>query len=384
MVTITDLTSPALVLDKRALCRNIKAMADHCQQQQIRLRPHVKSHKCSEIAKLQYAHGASHFCCARISEAKVIADTLLADPNIDLLDILITSPVVDELQLQSFLALANTHKTAQFHLVVDNSATAQLINRLATQRQTTASVFMDLDVGTRRTGVRTDQRADAFVKELAELPSIELAGIQAYAGHQMHLSTEQRQQESENVHGQINNLLERWRSILDPSTVDSLLVSGGGTGTWDIDGHSSSPFTELQAGSYVFMDRDYRDAVGYEGVPFVDSLFVYTRVISQPSSRVATVDAGLKAMATDSGPARVVSIAGVEVQHIEYIFTGDEHGGLIFPEGSDLPPIGAQVVLQIPHCDPTVNLYNHMAVIDEQRQYLWQVDARGYMHQHTE
>ncbi len=157
--------------------------------------------------------------------------------------------------------------------------------------------------------------------------------------------------------------------------LDIPTVTGGGTGTYDINSEIDG-MTDIQAGSYVFMDDNYRDVGGRLGPVFNDfdsSLFVLATAISQPVQGQITVDAGIKAFATDKEPPRLRDFKGVA-----YTFGGDEHGILNFTESSEPITVGDKVRLTIPHCDPTVNLYDHLHVVrGEQVLEVWPIAGRG-------
>jgi D-serine deaminase-like pyridoxal phosphate-dependent protein len=154
------------------------------------------------------------------------------------------------------------------------------------------------------------------------------------------------------------------------------IVTGGGTGTHAIDAELGV-YTELQVGSYVFMDRQYEVCALREdgAVPFETSLMVDARVISANHPRLVTVDAGLKAFATEAGDPPI--LAGAP-EGSTYRFVGDEHGAVIPPEGATPPALGDRVTLAAPHCDPTVNLYEAFHVVrGDTLEAIWPVTARG-------
>ena len=154
------------------------------------------------------------------------------------------------------------------------------------------------------------------------------------------------------------------------------IVSGSGTGTHLLD-LEGGLFTELQAGSYIFMDKQYGAVeLAPDASPFRTSLFVATRVVSTVQPDRVIVDAGFKAMATDAGPA---AVAGGASSEAAYQFMGDEHGALKFPPGVRRPALGDLVTLVAPHCDPTVNLHDRFHVVrDGVLIDIWPIAARGY------
>jgi D-serine deaminase-like pyridoxal phosphate-dependent protein len=175
---------------------------------------------------------------------------------------------------------------------------------------------------------------------------------------------------------------EKWAHLatftdaLKASGLAPEIVSGSGTGTHRLD-LEHGPFTEIQAGSYLFMDKQYGAVeLAPGGSPFMTSLTVAGRVVSTVQPDRVIVDAGFKAMATDAGPALVFSGAPTDAT---YQFMGDEHGGIRFAEGMTRPKLGDLILLVAPHCDPTINLHDRFHVVrDGQLIDIWPIEARGY------
>jgi D-serine deaminase-like pyridoxal phosphate-dependent protein len=233
-------------------------------------------------------------------------------------------------------------------------------------------VLIDLDVGHHRTGIAPGEEALALAKRIAATPDLNFVGIQGYAGHLMHVGDRRERQDGTFA---VMKSLAGMRSALEEIGLACPIVTGGGTGTFDLD-PSTGVLTDLQAGSYLFMDVQYEDVweTDAEHVPFGTALFVQTTVISANVPGQATTDAGLKAFATDAGPPRIVGGAPAGTH---YMFRGDEQGGLKFSSGAALE-IGATITCAVPHCDPTVNLYDHYHVVrGDMLVDIWPVDARG-------
>ena len=154
------------------------------------------------------------------------------------------------------------------------------------------------------------------------------------------------------------------------------IISGGGTGTHHLD-LAHGPFTEIQPGSYLFMDKQYGEVeIAPGGSPFATSLTVAARVVSTAQPDRVIVDAGSKALSTDYGPALVVKGAP---EGATYQFMGDEHGAIRMPEGANRPPLGGIIELVAPHCDPTANLHDRFHVMQGGRLVdIWPIEARGY------
>lgn len=357
------LATPALVVDLDVLERNIAAMAAHAKKQGIALRPHAKTHKSAEIARRQIAAGALGICVAKLGEAEA-----LAEARID--SILITSPVVTEAGIARLMAL--NAKVRELMAVCDN---AEIATRLAEATRASGKplkLLVDIDPGMSRTGIPFEQAVD-LVAQMAEAGGLEYAGLQCYAGNLQHLeSPNERRDASLSVMKSLGELRDR----LKAQGLAPRLLTGGGTGTFDID-PDARVLTELQVGSYVFMDRQYNEVWRKpEGrVPFETSLFVQTTVISANRQGLATTDAGFKAFATDAGAPEIASGAPAGAS---YFFFGDEQGGILYDSSQGKLKPGDVVACVVPHCDPTVNLYDRLhAVRGDVLEAIWPIEARG-------
>jgi len=358
------LQTPALVVDLDILERNIAAMAAHAKRHGIALRPHAKTHKSAEIAKRQMAAGAVGICCAKLGEAEALADAGVES-------ILITSPVVTEGGIARLIALNG--KLKELIAVCDDAETARRINDAARESGKTLKIFVDIDPGMGRTGIRPGDGAVALVEQVAGASHLEFAGLQCYAGQVQHMeSPNERRDASLSALKDLGGL----RDQLAKKSLAPKILSGGGTGTFDID-PDARVLTELQVGSYVFMDRQYNDVWTKPGdrPPFETSLFVQTTVISANRTGLVTTDAGLKSFATDDG---VPVIAHGAPAGAAYFFFGDEQGGVIYSEESGKLNRGHALACVVPHCDPTVNLFDrYHAVRGDVLEAIWPVDARG-------
>lgn len=356
------LNTPALVIDRDALERNIAAMAAFAKQHGLALRPHAKTHKSVDIARMQMAAGALGVCCAKIGEAEA-----LADGGINA--ILITSPVVTP---QAIARLAALHeRIGDLMVVADNAENVAALAHALGDAERRLRVLVDIDPGIRRTGVASPEAAVDLAQTISRAASLSFAGVQFYCGAQQHIEGyAERRAAIEERTDYLRTVIER----LSAAGSAPAIISGGGTGTHHIDA-ALGVFTELQVGSYVFMDRQYEvcDLRGEAAQPFERALFVDTHVVSANSQGMATLDAGFKALSTDGGTPRVVEGAPEAAM---FVFMGDEHGALIAMDHAFRA--GDRVVLAPPHCDPTVNLYDfyHVArdgtLID-----IWPVSARG-------
>ena len=362
---VLELQTPALILDEPQFDSNLAKMRDFCSAAHIGLRPHAKTHKCSQIAVRQINMGAVGICCAKVGEAEAMAAA-----GVD--KILITSPVVSERTINRVLAM--NRSSCDVIVVADNPDATQRLAGMASELDGEIGVLVDVDPGMHRTGVSSDGAAIALAQQIEDSPGLRFRGLQMYAGNLMHISSfDDRQRRSHEVMNRLSNLAGSLRDLnLEPE-----ILTGGGTGTYDID-PDRHVLSDIQAGSYIFMDRQYLEVLDVKGHPlgFEPSLFVQTTVVSANHAGLATTDAGIKAFATDDQPPIIVSGAPHEAT---YSFQGDEHGAVRWnPRMNETLTVGSVVRTITPHCDPTVNLYDQIHVIRENTLIdIWEIDGRG-------
>lgn len=358
------LSTPALLLDLDALDRNIAAMAAHCKSAGINLRPHAKGAKSIAIGRRQMAAGAVGICCANVGEAEVIASS-----GID--NVLITSPTVTPAMIDRLMDLNGARNGLM--VVADNTANVEALNAACGKAGKSLGVIVEYDVGQARTGTTSVDSALALARRIQDSPHLRYAGVQAYYGHFQHIAGfAERKSAAEGQMARVRELVARLKAEgLAPG-----IVTGGGTGTFDID-PAGGVFTELQPGSYPFMDREYVEIDIAEGrsSPFVPALFVQASVISANRPGFAVVNAGYKSFATEGGMPVVVS---PRLTAAKYKLMGDEHGGIDYdPKGATLN-VGDLIEFLTPHCDPTINLYSrYHCVRGDTLVEIWPVDARG-------
>jgi len=360
----TRLCTPALVLDLDAFERNLATMAAFCRDHGLALRPHAKTHKSVTIARRQLDAGAAGISVATIGEAE-----RLTAGGID--NLLITSPVVIPAKLERLAALLE--RAVGLMVVADSTAAVDALAGIAAGAARPLTVLVDLGVGRQRTGCTTTEDALAVARRITGSNSLVFGGVQAYAGNLQHITdATERQHLGELENAKVQDVLGR----LAENGIEVPRVTGGGTGTHAIDG-AGGLFTELQCGSYIFLDVDYRRvALRPDGTqPFAPALFVRTAVISANAAGHVTTDAGLKHFATDGPRPEIVRGAPDGAQ---YFFFGDEHGRIELAEAPHRLPVGSTLECLTPHCDPTVNLHDVYHVVrDETLVDIWPIEARG-------
>lgn len=357
------LNTPVLVLDVDALDRNIAAMAELAARAGVRLRPHAKTHKSVDIARRQVAAGAVGLCCAKLGEAEALAEGGIEGLHI-------TSPVVSGPAIARLMAL--NVRSARLSVVADHPDNVAALAAAASP-ETPLGVFVDIDPGIHRTGVTSAEAAVALARQIAEAPGLTYEGVQKYCGREQHIESYDERRTA--IIAQ-TDALRAVIAALEAAGLAPPVVTGCGTGTHRID-LELGVFTEWQVGSYVFMDDQYfACGLTQEGeAPYERSLFVDARVVSANSPMLVTVDAGFKAFSTDAAPPQV--LAGAP-EGARFAFMGDEHGAVIARGVGETLQIADLVTLAVPHCDPTVNLYDSYHVVaGDTLADIWPVSARG-------
>ena len=338
---IDDLPTPALVIDAGALEANLAAMADAWPGS--RLRPHVKAHKCSALAKVQQRYGHTGFTCATpreisgLAQAGVDADFLLANES------------VDPARLGAIAATGAT-------VAVDSDETVQAAARAGIRH-----VLIDVFVGLPRCGVEPDDAAR--LADHARSMRLNVRGVMGYEGHLMMVNDPIAKRD------RVMAAMETLRNCADKVGGD--VISAGGTGTWSE--HLDTGITELQAGSYALMDTQYATL----GLPFRQAVHIVGTVVSRAAGW-AVADVGLKALGMDHGNPEV---DGYDVwfcsdEHVTFAVKRDPnaHGAPTF-----LPKVGERVLVTPAHVDPTMSQHERAwvhrdgLVVDE-----WAIDLRGW------
>jgi D-serine deaminase-like pyridoxal phosphate-dependent protein len=375
---VNAIDTPSLVVDLDAMMRNLSRMADFARKRDLRWRPHAKMHKSSAIAKLQLQAGAAGVCVQKTAEAEAMVAGGVHN-------VYISNEVIAPHKLARVAGLAHmvAAENGQLAIAVDSmEGVRRLAHAMNDARQTAGKaavidVFVELDVGQGRCGVTPGRQAVELAQEIRKHPALRFAGLQAYHGKAQHMRSAQERREAIAV---VVQDVVFTRRLIEAEGIPVELVTGAGTGSMVCEA-ASGVFGELQAGSFLFMDVDY---AGNERDPaqpqFEHALFVKSQVISS-SLRHAVCDAGHKSHAIDSGLPKVLPLDdGTE---LEFANGGDEHGILRPAQASQRVPTLGEIVWLIPgHCDPTVNLHNHLVGVAGGLQKgrverVIRVDARG-------
>lgn len=353
-----NLFTPALVIELEPFERNIARMAAFCKERGIGFRPHAKTHKSVEIAKRQIASGALGVCCATLGEAEALTAGGIEN-------ILITTPAVGAHKIERFFSLHG--KTRGMMIVLDTIDQTRQFAEMAETAKASIDVLIALDIGTHRIGAPVGVALE-IAKIAQKSSALNVRGIHAYSGFLQHIHDyEERKARVAEANEIVKALIEAFHG----EGISSEIVSGVGTGSHQLDVNHGT-FTEMQVGSYIFMDVEYNDIDWPEG-SYEQSLFVMTTVISNNHPGFVTTDGGTKRFSMGSVPPRFV-----DQDHWKYEFQGDEHGKIVYGDHNDIPQFGEFIKVVPPHCDPTVNLYDFYHVIDNGKLVdIWPIEARG-------
>jgi D-serine deaminase-like pyridoxal phosphate-dependent protein len=373
---VAAIDTPAAVIDLDAMERNLARMAAFARTHGVRLRPHAKMHKSAFLARLQMQAGAVGVCVQKTSEAEALAAAGVTD-------IYISNEVSDAAKLRRVAALAQRLQAAggRLAMAVDS---LEGIARLAAAFEALAAgtapplvdVFVEIDVGQGRCGVPPGEAAVTLAQAIAAQPVLRFAGLQAYHGRAQHQRGVDERRDA------IARAAQRCKTPARGSRPQALRcrwsrARAPAPSRWR---RPAALWGELQAGSYLFMDADYAANAHDPAQPaFEHALFIKSQVISVSAAH-AVCDAGHKSHAIDSGLPRVHGLPGQPP--LTFANGGDEHGILHPPDGSALPGLGDTVWLIPGHCDPTVNLHDHLIGVRGGLEHgtverIIRVDARG-------
>jgi D-serine deaminase-like pyridoxal phosphate-dependent protein len=358
-----EIPTPALLLDLDAFESNITTMAAHLRARKKGFRPHGKTHKCPEVAKALIRAGAVGICAARLSEAEVFADHGIGG-------LLVTTAVVGKSKI--FRAVALASRAPDTMLCVDDERNVREIDAAAAARRRGEPIRLAVDLYFGRTGVPPGPPALALVRLIESLEHVTFAGLQSYDGEAAH--TTPFEARGTRTRNSLARAIET-RRLIEQDGIPCPMVTGGSTGTYRFDSEIDG-MTELQPGSFVFMDLDYERIGGPAGPEYHDfkhALTVVTTVVSAPPG-FAIVDGGYKAFSTD----RPFTPRPIGLGPVIYGWAGDEHGRLSLEHSPRPLKVGDRIEFIPPHCDPTVNLYDSIhALRGDRLEGVWPIAARG-------
>ncbi len=356
-----ELDTPCMVIDEAVLHQNIAEMAAWARSIGVALRPHIKTHKTPEIAKLQLAAGAIGVTCAKLGEAEVMASAGVED-------IVIGHEIVGAPKIRRLLALM---ERARVIVGVDSHEGAEALSAAMAAEERTLEVYIEVDTGHHRAGVPAGEPACRLALDVARMPGLRVIGLFTHEGHANAAPPDQIEDLARAAGRAMVDTAERIRS----QGLDLKVVSVGSTPaaayTPTVPG-----ITEMRPGTYVF-----RDASGFRyGVYGPDrcAARIVATVVSRPAPDRAVLDAGSKVFALDKTPSHpghgyIVGHEGAIIDRLS-----EEHGVVIVPPDEMDLRVGDRVEIIPNHVCPTVNLTDELLVLRDGRVTdVWKVAARG-------
>ena len=353
----TELDTPALLIDLDKMETNIQTMANYFKTVNAVLRPHVKTHKTPILAHKQIAAGAIGVTCAKLGEAEAVI-------HAGIRDVLIANQVVGK---QKIARLINLAKHSEIMVAVDNTQNVNDISDAATAKGVTIRMLIEVNTGMNRCGVESGKPTLELAQHVRSTPHVKFEGLMGYEGHTV---ANPNYAEREAATRTAVQLLIDAKRYLEKNGISVTIMSGGGTGTFNITG-SIPEMTEVQAGSYIFMDSTYRKVKGV-GEQFQCALTVLATVVSRPAPDRVIVDTGLKVLAKEFGIPQPTGLDGIEMTGLS-----EEHGKMNAKENVTLIP-GDKLEILPTHCCTTVNLHDkYYGIRDGIVESVWEIAARG-------
>jgi len=352
---VSEVETPALVIDADLLERNLRRMADFFRDKPARLRPHTKTHKSPIIARMQLDLGAIGFTCAKVGEAEVMV-------NAGLSSILIANQVVGT---GKALRLARLATRAEVMTAVDAPVHVTELSEAATVAGATIGLVIEVDVGMSRSGTRSVSESIRLAQAIEKAPHLQLKGLMGYEGHAV-FKTERA--ERARLAEAANSILVEHADALRGKGFSTEIISAGGTGTYDLAGVHPG-ITEIQAGSYATMDGRYQGVVP----EFENALTLLTSVVSRPSPERAVLDCGLKSVTPEFGMPLVRDVPDAVVLGLS-----EEHAKVTLGPGAHPLAIGDKLHLIPAHGCTTINLHDYYYISRKGIvEAVWPVAARG-------
>lgn len=351
-----EIDTPALLLDLDLMERNIARMAEAFRSLSAKLRPHAKTHKTPIIGQKQIAAGAIGITCAKLGEAEVMVEGGIRD-------VLIANQIVGAPKIRRLISLAHH---ANLTVAVDDARNVEELSQAAQAAQVSLRVLVEVNVGLNRCGVQPGEPALILARQVASAPGLKFAGLMGYEGHLVFVpSLEER---AHRVHTDLQALIETV-NLIEAQGLPVEIVSAGGTGTALLTGRLPR-ITEIQAGSYVFMDGRYKTI---EGVDFDCALTLLTTIVSRPRPDRIIVDAGMKTLTHEFGLPRFKG-----QDNLDLLSLSEEHGTVKLHDPSVALRPGEKLEIIPSHGDTTLNIHDYYYGVRNGRvEVVWPIAARG-------
>ncbi len=347
---IETVPSPSLCIDKDIVLSNLAKLLEMVKGDGSLLRPHIKTHKCGEILKLQRELGINQIKCATIAEAEIAAIAGVGD-------VLIAYPVIGP-HVARFFELQKAYPGTAFSALIDSEIGLNGFVKEAENRETAATLFLDLDCGMHRTGIPRGESALALVKAIKDHPLLNWGGIHAYDGHIHQAEVAERRKDFDLAIAEVNGFIE----TLLANDIEVPLVVSGGSPTFamhaEVATRSNRPW-QCSPGTPLLWDSGY--GTNHPDLDFSPAAFLLTRVVSHPGNGQICVDLGTKAVSAENPIQNRVRIPAIS--NAEFVGQSEEHL-VISVDDPSAYPVGT-AFLAIPyHVCPSVALYEEACLIE--------------------
>lgn len=346
------LDTPTLLVDLDVMEMNLRRIVGTCKAGGVAWRPHCKTHKSPDIAKIQIAAGAIGITCAKLSEAEAMAAAGIED-------ILVANQIAGPIKIARLMAL---RRRADVIVAVDDASNVAALAEAARVAGLRLRVVIEVDTGTRRAGVLPGEPVLALARIIAAHETLHFCGVMTWEGHTTRIvgPDEKRRAIEESV-----GSLVRSAELCRAAGIPVLIVSCGGTGTFEISAMIPG-VTEIQAGGGIFGDVRYRTIYH---VPLDYGLSVLSTVTSRPTDRRVICDAGKKAMSTDAG-----TPIPIDLPPVEQVSFSAEHGKIELAAPSATPRIGDRIRFVVGYADTTVHLHDEIYALRKGRiEHIWRI-----------
>ena len=335
-INIKEIDTPSIIVDLDIAENNINKMQKFANENNVSMRPHSKTNKSPYWAKKQIKAGAIGICCAKLGEAEVMAENGIPE-------ILIPNQIVGAKKINR---LIQASKKSKIIIAVEDLSNVEELSKIFSENNLILSVLIEVNVGMDRCGVELEEIVD-FAKKIIDSPGLQFEGVMGYEGHTVNISD---YEERVNDTTQAMNKLLNSANLLKKNGIEVNIVSACGTGTYNITGKIEG-ITELQCGSYIFMDGNYLKIFN----DFTPALSLITTVVSKRDNRIV-IDCGLKSVSNDQGLPEVIFPKGIKL-----VSLSEEHCKCILETDMDIK-IGDKVLIRPKHSDTTINLHENYYV----------------------
>ncbi len=353
----SNLNSPSLLVYPERIEENIRTMVSIAGSVS-NLRPHIKTHKMVEIVQMQQRHGIQKFKCATIAEAELLGQCGAQDI------LLAIQPV--GANIKRFFNLTDTFPNSHFSTLVDNQTTLSQIAEIAIEKNTVASLYLDLNSGMNRTGCIPDEKAVALYRAMENNQNIAARGFHAYDGHIHTSDLKERTEACDSAFQKVLNL----KGAIKKEGITVPDIIAGGSPSFPI--HAKRKSVDTSPGTTLLWDARYSKL--FPDMPFLHAAVLFIRIISKPAENIICFDLGHKSVAPEMSFPRV-QIFGLEDS--EQIGQSEEHLVVKTQRANEFNVGDGFYALPI-HICPTVAKYEEVLTVSDQAiTGSWRVAARN-------